>query len=108
MIGGNVTCKLMLAEFAQNEIGENERTLTEYKQLNGWLDLATDTTNRTNFNAKVSESTHVFVCDYVEISKGIRDLVFIDGSDFQYDITMIDNPMGLNRQIEIMLKRVGD
>lgn len=108
MIGGNITCYLKQKDNTANEIGENTFTLTDYMFLYGWLDFMSETTGREKFNAKIKESTHVFLCDYVKIDKSIRELVFVDHKSKEYDILFIDNPMNLNQHLEIFLKYVGD
>lgn len=108
MIGGNITCYLKLKSDTENEIGESIPKLKDYMSLKGWLDFMSETSERTNFNTKLNESTHVFLCDYSQIDKGIRDLVFIDNNNKEYDILYIDNPMNLNKHLEIFLKYVGD
>jgi len=108
MIGGNTVCTLKTKILAANEIGENAAILTDYITLNGWLDLLSESTDRQSFNAKLAESTHLFICDYIKIDKGIRDLFFVDQDGKEYDILYIDNPMGLGQHLEIFLKYVGD
>lgn len=48
------------------------------------------------YNAKIQESTHIFICDYVSLDKSIsaeKSRVVINGKI--YDIMIIDNPMEL-------------
>ncbi|MDL2224676.1 hypothetical protein LJC20_00485 [Eubacteriales bacterium OttesenSCG-928-M02] len=82
-------------------------TLSDYMTLQGWLDLMSEQTNRA-FNAKMDETTNIFMCDYVAIDKGVRELVFIDNNGKTYDVLHIDNPMNMNQHLEIYLKYVGD
>ena len=107
MIGGNINLNLKKKVTSKNEIGENTIQWVDYKTIRGFLDFMSETTGRTNFNSKIVESTHVFVCDYVEINESIKELkAYCNGKEF--DITYIDNPMFLNKHLEIFLKYIGD
>ena len=106
-IGGNTNLLLKTKTNVKNEIGEVVNEWVEYKTIKGFLDFMSEATGRTNFNSKIVESSHVFVCDYVEIDKSIRDLrAFCNGKE--YEVTYIDNPMNLNYHLEIFLNYVGD
>ena len=76
-------------------------------QLTGWLDLSGGDSKYT-YNTKIQESTHVFVADYqpqcASVSAESARLL-IDGR--RYDIMLIDDPMGMHRQLEIYLKYTG-
>ena len=71
------------------------------------MDFMSETTGRTNYNSKIVESTHVFVCDYVDIDKSEIELTAYHNNK-QYEITYIDDPMGLHYHLEIFLKYIGD
>ena len=105
-IGGNKTLNLYLkGNYQTNEIGEQIGVKTLYKSILGYLDYQNGDSKYINYNAKVQESTHVFICDYELIDKKATELVAeIDGSD--YDIMLIDDPVGLNKQLEIYLKLI--
>ena len=106
-IGGNTNLILKIKSQTENEIGEKVTTWVDYKTINGYLDFMSETTGRTNYNSKIVESTHVFVCDYVPIDKEETELIAFHNNK-QYDITYIDNPMNLNYHLEIFLKYIGD
>ena len=77
--------------------------------LRGWLDYQSGDSRRQTYDAKVQESTHVFVCDYVPIAEVVRtdnSRLLVKGQP--YDILLIDNPMELDYQWEIYLRRVGE
>ena len=108
-IGGNITAVIQAATMKRNSIGEQVLTWTDKKTLRGWLDLSGGDSKYTTFNAKIQESTHVFVADYVGLS-GIgpeNSRMVINGK--VYDILLIDNPMemGSGSQLEIYLKYTG-
>ena len=108
MIGGNINLELQIKDGTEkNALGEQLKSWKHYKTLFGFLDLSTGTTNYTNYNAKVEESSHVFICDYVKIGAKDTELRAIcDGA--MYDVKYIDDPMNLHEHLEIFLKYIGD
>ena len=108
MIGSNTIVFLKAKETVANDIGENVPNLIDYMAIKGWLDLISQHSERTSLLTEMAESTNVFLCDYVKIDKSIRDLVLVDSDDKTYDILYIDNPMGMNRHLEIYLKYIGE
>lgn len=109
-IGGNITATLQVYNTAKNEIGENEKTWMDVQTLKGWLDLSAGDSRHTTYNAKIQESTHVFVADYMPLDSRItaeNSRMVIGGK--RYEVTLIDNPMemGSGSQIEIYLKYTG-
>jgi len=116
MIGGNIKGIIQTKQFSKDEhgnpvrnsIGEIVMEWKDVQTIRGWLDLASGDSRYTAYAAKVQESTHVFVADYVPIAEGIQaenSRMTINGKT--YDIMLIDNPMELNRQLEIYLKYTG-
>lgn len=106
-IGGNTDLILKTRKQAKNEIGEEVTTWENYKTINGFIDFMSESTGRGSFNSKIVESTHVFVCDYVDIDKSVIDLMAYHNNK-EYEITYIDDPMGLHYHLEIFLKYIGD
>lgn len=104
MIKGNVTASLEVMTTAKNDIGEKVKSWTQVQSLTGYLDMASEDSRYTEYNAKIAESSHIFICDYVALEsvKMTACRMCINGSD--YDVMYIDNPMGLNRQLEFYLK----
>lgn len=109
-IGGNTIAELQIKTDTKNAIGENVHTWKTVQRLKGWLDLLAGEARRTAYNAKIEESTHVFVADYVPLQGSItaENARLVHGGQM-YDITLIDNPMGLKSgsQLEIYLKYTG-
>lgn len=113
-IGGNTVCELKIKSGCEeNEIGERISTEILYYTLNGYIDYINGDSKYTIFNTKMQESTHVFICDFVELpllndrKVNATDLkAYINGD--VYDVTILDNPMELNEQLEIYLKFVGE
>lgn len=109
-IGGNITATIQVYTSTKNEIGENVKDWINAQSIKGWLDLSSGDSRHTTFNAKIQESTHVFVADYVKLDSRIKaenSRMIINGN--RYEITLIDNPMemGSGSQLEIYLKYTG-
>ncbi len=108
MIGGNIIAQLQLKLSGKNEIGEGTATWQTIHEIKGFLDLSSGDSKYTNFNAKIQESTHIFICDYLNLDKRIKSensRMIVDGGN--YDVMLIDDPMNLHKQLEIYLKFVG-
>ena len=108
-IGGNISGVIQTkTEGNKNFMGEVECGWTDAFTQKGWLGLQSGDSKRTNFNAKIEESTHVFLCDF---NAGIYALSDQDTrmilKGFVYDVLLIDNPDELDEQLEIYLRRVG-
>lgn len=105
-IGGNVTALLKQRTSTKSAIGTGAITYETIDTLDGFLDLSSGNARYTTYNAKITESTHVFICDYKELAVNEETArMTINGRD--YDVTYIDNPMGLNYHLEIFLKYIG-
>lgn len=109
-IGGNIKAIIQTRSITKNEIGEHVNTWTDKQTLKGWLDLQAGDSKYSNFNAKIQESTHIFIADYVPLADGIQaenSRMTINGK--RYDILLIDNPMdmGSGSQWEFYLKYTG-
>lgn len=108
MIGGNTTAEIKIRSTTLNEIGGTSKTWTTVQDIKGWLDLSGGDSKYTTYNAKVQESTHVFVADYVSLDARIKaenSRLVVGGKIF--DILLIDDPMELHEQWEIYLKYTG-
>lgn len=108
-IGGNITGQLQLKTgTAKNEIGEVVPQFTTLHTLTGWLDYSAGESNRTSYDAKIQESTHMFLCDYVQLDSRItaeNSRMAISGK--KYDVLLIDDVMEMNQHLEIYLKYTG-
>ena len=64
-IGGNITGRIQTKTTSgKNAIGEAVRSWKDAFSPKGWLGLQAGEQKRSTFNAKIEESTHVFLCDY--------------------------------------------
>ena len=107
-IGGNITASIQAFSSAMNFIGEAEKTWTDIQSIKGFLDLRSGDSKYSSYDAKIEESTHLFICDYVPLDESINaENSRMVINDKVYDILLIDNPMGLNQHYEIYLKFTG-
>ena len=107
-IGGNIKALIQTAKSTKNAIGEAEKGWEDKYSTVGWLGMQSGDSKHTNFNAKIEESSHVFLCDYHAGIYALADKncrMIIKG--FVYDVTYIDNPDEMDEQLEIYLRRVG-
>jgi head-tail adaptor len=109
-IGGNIKAMIQVCTSAKNDIGEHVQTWTDAQQIKGWLDLSSGESRYTTYHAKIQESTHVFIAEYVPLDSRITaeaSRMVINGK--RYDVLLIDNPMeiGTGSQLEIYLKFTG-
>lgn len=117
MIGGNTEAILQVSTAIDNEIGEPDYTWHDVMPFKGWLDLSGGDSKYTTYNAKMQESTHVFVCDYKPIPEALEvngEMVEVTAENARmvaksqaYDVLLIDNPMELDEQLEFYLKFTG-
>ena len=109
MIDGNQTVQLQIAAVSRNELGEGVRNWETVQSMKGWLDLSSGDSSHSTYNAKIQESTHVFIGDYVNLDASIKaeNCRLLDGDGRVYDVVLIDDPMKLHRQLEIYLKYTG-
>lgn len=107
-IGGNIKGTIQTKITAKNSIGEAVKTWGDAFSQVGWLGLQSGDSKYSNFNAKIEESTHVFLCDYHSDIYDLADQdtrMIIKGKI--YDVLLIDNPDEMDEQLEIYLRRVG-
>lgn len=107
-IGGNTRAVIQIRTVKKNAIGEHVESWEDVQTIKGWLDLASGDTGTASYYAKIQDSTHYFISDYVRLDERITDensRMVIGGK--RYDIRLIDNPMEMNAQLEIYLKYTG-
>lgn len=108
-IGGNITGTIQTkTSLGKNEMGENIKDWADVYTTIGWLGMSSGNSPYLTYNAKMEESTHIFLCDYhsgIYALAGLDTRMIIKG--FVYDVTFIDNPDEMDEQLEIFLKRVG-
>ncbi|NBJ93207.1 head-tail adaptor protein [Parablautia muri] len=118
-IGGNCSAIIQVQDtIQQNSIGEDVPEWKNVQSFKGWLDLSAGDSNSANFNAKVQESTHIFLCDYFPLQYSEEEKpdkvnkitpensrMIVEGSI--YEVTIYDDPMNRHEHLEIYLKYVG-
>lgn len=109
-IGGNINATIQVNTTVKNAIGESVKEWQDVQTLRGWLDLAAGKSGYSSFHAKIQESTHIFIGDYVPLDSRItaeNSRMIVKGK--AYDIMLLDNPMELESgsQWEIYLKYTG-
>ncbi len=109
-IGGNLVATIQVPTITKNAIGEQIETWEDVQTIKGWLDLSGGNSGYTSYDAKIQESTHLFIADFVQLDSRIHaenSRVIINGK--RYDVMLIDNPMemGSGSQLEIYLKYTG-
>ena len=108
-IGGNITATIQKKTTEKNAIGESVKTWANVFSHVGWLGLQSGDSKYSTHNAKLEESTHVFLCDYhsgIYALAGQDTRMIIKGK--VYDVLFIDNPDEMDEQLEIYLRKVGD
>lgn len=112
-IGGNIKAMIQVCTgTTKNSIGEDVQTWADAQEITGWLDLSSGDSRYNTYNAKIQESTHVFLSDFVALKPEIkaetsRLLLGSGETALRYDILLIDDPMGLHKQLEFYLKFTG-
>ena len=106
-IGGNGLLQLQKRAAVENDIGEHIEIWETAQTFTGWLDLSGGDSKYQTYNAKIQESTHIFVCDYQELTAVTAEnsRLIINGK--VYDVMLIDDPMELHYQLEFYLKFTG-
>lgn len=116
-IGGNIEAVFQINVPMENEIGSVVDAWHDVITLKGFLDLSSGDSKHTTYDAKIQESTHIFICDY----KPIPEVLELDGKSIgvcventrmvadskRYDVMLIDDPMNLHKHLEIYLKYTG-
>lgn len=107
-IGGNTQAVIQIRTVQKNAIGEHVESWEDVQTIKGWLDMASGDAHTVTYYAKIEDSTHYFITDYVLLDKRITDensRMVIGGK--RYDIRLIDNPMEMCTQLEFYLKYTG-
>lgn len=108
MIAGNIKASIQISTTTDNEIGEKVKEWQTVQEINGWIDLSGGDSKYTTYNAKIQESTHIFIMDFTVLDSRIRaENSRLIVKNQIYDVLIIDDPMELHKQIEIYLKYTG-
>lgn len=138
MIGGNVSALIQVKDDGtKNSIGERIHQWVDVFSLKGFLDYQGGQNSFQTYDAKVQETTHIFICDFNNLKSLLKGWVWnpfslvngviptVTQEETQetvdltsenarmlvngnvYQILLIDDPMGLHKHLEIYLKYVG-
>lgn len=109
MIGGNRIATIQTKTTTKNAIGERITTWTDAIKIKGFLDYQGGQNDLSTYNAKIQETTHLFMCDYSQLAgKGVtseNSRLVCEG--LVYDVLMIDDVQEMHKHLEIYLKYVG-
>lgn len=104
-VGGNARAVVQVKETTKNYLGETITTFKDLKTIKGYLDYITGENGTGSFNAKIEDSTHIFMCDYEDLPNENEIRLSINGKP--YEVKLIDVPMGIKYHMEIYLRYVG-
>ncbi len=105
-IGGNIRAIIQIKETKRNDLGETVTEFKYFKTITGYLDYISGESTFAVYNAKLQDTTHIFICDYEELPEENNICLEIDGKI--YEVKLIDVPMGINHHMEIYLHYVGE
>ena len=106
-IGGSTIAQIQVKSgTVTTAIGEKVTAWKTLNTISGWLDLSAGESRYSTYDTKIQESTHVFISDWVMLDAEAENCRMIINNKL-YDVLLIDNPMEMNRQLEIYLRYVG-
>lgn len=107
-IGGNTSAAVQVYTTTKNEISEQVQDWVTVQTIKGWLDLSSGEARYSTYHAKIQESTHFFIADYVPLDARVtaENARMVINSK-RYDIKLIDDPMEMHQQLEFYLKYTG-
>lgn len=108
-IDGNQFLHIQIESTTKNSIGEDVSDWQTVQSIWGFLDLQSGDSKHTTYNAKMQESTHIFMADYVPLAEGVKaeNARAVDEDGLVYDVMLFDDPMKLHEHWEIYLKFTG-
>lgn len=109
MVGGNVVAEVMRSAKTKNAKGVAvEGELEKVMSLQGWLDYQAGQSSHLAYQAKIEDTTHLFISDYDGLYAGLPEnglSLVVDGR--KYEVLLIDDPMGMHDHLETYLRHVG-
>ena len=109
-IGGNVMARVARSVKGKNAQGiPVEESTTAIMKIVGWLDYQDGKAAHQAYEAKLQDTTHVFLSDYdPDFAKLSTSNLFLLAGGRRYEVLLIDDPMGMHEHLETFLKHVGD
>lgn len=113
-IGGNITATVQVKTVTgRNVIGESTEAWSDVGSVLGWLDYSTGQNDVNQYNAKLQDTTHYFLCDHSRWIQAVQDQQITSENcrlvvaNNIYNVLLIDDPMELHQHLEIYLKYIG-
>lgn len=98
----------ILREKETGEFDELKQPIMEYKSVHsieGWLDLITGSDEQAYQNSLLDSSSHVFISEDMSFLIESTDRIRDTRTGLEYEITFVDDVMGLSDHYEIYCKR---
>jgi hypothetical protein len=114
MIDGNITATIQVkSPNGKNAIGEASESWGAVGSVLGWLDYQSGQNSVQQYNAKIQDTTHLFLCDWFRWKNATQDAsvtsensrLILNGE--VYNVLLIDDPMNLHQHVEVYLQFVG-
>lgn len=108
-IGGNATAHVLRVTKTKNHQGVAVASKPQrLMELTGWLDYQSGQSSHLTYQAKIQDTTHLFLCDYREdfACLGENGLALSVGGG-KYEVLLIDDPMGMHDHLETYLRYTG-
>lgn len=107
-LGGNV---FQFEILRKNKVGINQLNQPIFKFISvyfieGWLDFLSGSNEQLSQNSLIESSTHIFISQDMSFVIDSTDRIKDCESGFEYEITFIDNPVGVSNHYEIYCKKV--
>lgn len=108
-IGGNVSVSFAREARLKDERGIAVRGETEIVATAvGFLDYQSGRSSHLDYQAKIADTTHLFVCDYDELVASLDESgLSLAVGRASYEVLLIDDPMGMHGHLEIYLRYTG-
>lgn len=112
-VGGNITATIQTKTTQRNSIGEAVETWNTVGNVLGWLDYSSGENGVNQYNAKIQDTTHYFLCDWKKWTGATQDASVTSENcrliikNEVYNCLLIDDPMELHQHMEIYLKYIG-
>lgn len=97
---------LKLEKGQTNQLGEPVAHFKESEKVNGWLDLITGSDEQNYQNSMIPTSSHIFITEDLSVSITTEDKIRDLSTSQEYEITFVDDVMGLGHHMEIYCKKV--
>lgn len=108
-VGGNATASVMRTRKTKNPKGSATPNAPEkVMEVFGWLDYQVGQPSHLAYQAKLQDTTHLWVCDFDAgfADQKVQGLSLTIAGE-SYEVLLIDDPMGMHDHLEAYLRYVG-